>query len=123
MRELWPNELPVQLLHQPELSSLGSAYVRVHVTGVSSRQLQVWLRGELGPRWSLSAVRLDAHGRELGRTSAPARRVPSNYLPVTLEPETAEVLLVISQLPDGTPDADIAPPAPRAYEVILALPP
>jgi hypothetical protein len=120
-RELSARELPVQLTQQPELSSLGTAYVLVHIGELGSRELQVWLRGEQGPRWSLSAVRLDETGREVGRTSAPARRVPNSYLPVTLEPETTEVLLVITSLPESTPDADTAPPSPHAYDLILAL--
>jgi len=106
--------------HAP-LEPLGSAYSRVRLPASEStpERLQVWLRGELGARWSLTAVRLDRSGRELGRTSAPARNVPNSYLPVTLDPETAEVILVVTQLPEQLPDADVRQTAEHGYELIL----
>jgi hypothetical protein len=123
-RELQAKDLPLQLSQLPPLESLGSAYLLLATPDLGrSQQLQVWLRAELGPRWSLSAVRLAADGGELGRVSAPARNVPSSYLPLDLPPETAAVLLVITNLPASLPDADLPSPAPHAYELILALQP
>jgi len=121
--ELTLLELPRHVHRDAGLASLGSEYVRVHTLGSSSSELRIWLKGELGPLWSLTALRLAADGRELGRTAAPPRRVPESYLPLVLDPETAEVVLVITNLPDAPPDADRPPPAPHAYELVVALGP
>jgi hypothetical protein len=113
-------DLPRHVHSERALESLGSAYVRVRTAGgPRSSELQVWLRGELGPRWSLSALRLAADGRELGRTILPPRRTTSSYLPVVLDAETAEVVVVIVNLPDATPDADLPAPTAHGYEVIV----
>jgi hypothetical protein len=114
-------DLPRHLHDNSELQQLGSAYVRVKTAGAGNgADLQVWLKGEIGPQWSLYAVRLGADGLELGRTSAPARKVPSSYLPVAFGPDTAEILLVITSLPASTPDADDNQAPPHGYELILA---
>jgi hypothetical protein len=121
-RELRASETAAHLHDLPALHSLGSAYVRVTLPDdLRSRQLQVWLRGELGPRWSLTAVRLDASGRELGRTAAPPRDQPTAYVPVALDPGTSEVVLVIASLPRVTPDADVPLAEAHGYELIVGL--
>jgi hypothetical protein len=115
------SDLPRHVHSEQALDSLGSAYVRVRVSDSQrSSELQVWLRGELEPRWSLSAVRLAADGHELGRTSLPARRTASQYLPIVLDNDTAEVVIVITNLPDATPDADLPAPTAHGYELIVA---
>lgn len=84
----------------PGLATYGSAYVRVDTAGAAAgQQLDVWLRGEPGARWSLVAVRLDAQGRERSRMQAPPRRLPESFLPVILDPDTHAVLLVVTKLP------------------------
>lgn len=92
------------------LEPWGSAYARIDVRGApEGAQLRVWLDGELGTEWSLVAVRLDAAGRERGRTRAPPTRRPRSYIPVELfgdEGETAEVVLVVTNLPDDDDDRD-----------------
>ena len=90
---------------EPGLATYGSAYLRLDTSRASSdSQLRIWLRGEPGVRWALTAVRLSARGRELGQMSAPPRRVPESFLPVLLEDGTEELLLVITKLPlDGLP--------------------
>ena len=111
----------LHLREHAALSALGSAYVRVKLVrgeGAPER-LQGWLRGELGPRWALTAVRLDAKGRELGRTAAPARNVPNAYLPVTLDPETDAVLWVVTQLPASLLDADLSSESEHGYDLII----
>jgi hypothetical protein len=119
--ELSSPQLPRHIRDAPALHELGSAYVRVQLTGTQQReQLKLWLRGELGPRWSLTAVRLDAAGREAGRVSAPARSIPSSYLPVALSAETTAVLVVITLLPAEIPDADVRDDTRHAYELIVA---
>lgn len=114
-------QLPAHVHDRPELADTGSAYVRVLLAPPPrSQQLQVWLHAEQGPRWSLTAVRLDASGRELGRTAAPARNVPSSYIPVVLDDETSEVVVVVTALPEKLPDADRAADPGHGYELIVS---
>jgi hypothetical protein len=92
-----PQHVPA---HEPPLATYGSAYLRIDTSGApDGAQLKAWLRGEHGARWSFAAVRLDATGRELGRMSAPPRRVPDSFLPIELSADTAEVLIVVTKLP------------------------
>jgi hypothetical protein len=119
--DLRSSQLPVKLSQHAPLYELGSAYVRVRLDDRAQERLQVWLRGELGARWSLTAVRLSEHGRELGRTAAPPRTVPSAYVPVVLDAETAEVVLVVTQLPLKTPDADLRMDTSHGYELIVEV--
>lgn len=121
MHDLRSSQLPVKLIEHPPLHDLGSAYVRVRLDDRAHERMQIWLRGELGARWSLTAVRLSEHGRELGRTAAPPRTVPNAYLPVTLDTETAEVVLVVTQLPLKTPDADLRIDTSHGYELIVEV--
>jgi len=98
--------LPKQVLsEEPGLATYGSAYARVELpaAGAGGAQLQVWLRGERGIRWSLDAVRLDAAGRELGRLTAPPRKLPESFLPVELTPDTRAVLIAVTALPPEKP--------------------
>jgi hypothetical protein len=91
------------------LEPWGSAYARIDVRGAPpGSQLRVWLDGEMGTEWSLVAVRLDAAGVERGRTRAPPTRRARSYIPVELfaEGEPAEVVLVVTNLPDDDDDRD-----------------
>jgi hypothetical protein len=106
------------------IEALGSSYVRVRLSDAGpcasgSCELRVWLRGELGPNWSLMALRLGADGRELGRTHAPPRDVPQSYLPLAISADTRQVILVVTNLPRATPDADPGVPAPRGVELVI----
>jgi hypothetical protein len=105
------------------IEALGSSYVRVRVDACTTGacELRVWLRGELGPKWSLTALRLGADGREIGRTHAPPRDVPEAYLPLAISSDTREVILVVTYLPRTTPDADRGVPAPRGAELAIEL--
>jgi len=93
-------ELPAHLpVHEPLLGPLGSGYAHIDTSGAApGSRLDVWLRGDVGPKLVLTAVRLDAQGREVGRMTAPARRVPQSFLPIELSPDTASVLLVVTAL-------------------------
>lgn len=93
-------ELPAHLaVHEPLLGPLGSAYAQIDTSGApAGSRLDVWLRADLGPKLVLTAVRLNAEGREIGRMTAPARRVPQSFLPIELESGTAAVLLVVTAL-------------------------
>jgi len=95
-------ELPAHLpVHQPRLGPLGSAYAKIDTSGApAGSRLDVWLRYDLGPKLVLTAVRLNADGREIGRMTAPARKVPQSFLPIELESGTASVLLVVTALAD-----------------------
>jgi hypothetical protein len=120
------NSLPAHLpVHERRLGPLGSAYAHVSTEGAQAAStLQIWLRSDLGPRLALVAVRLDAKGREIGRVSAPSRRVPQSFLPVVLGPETASILIVVTALPDallaeqGLP-ADLGALQTQAFRLIL----
>jgi len=113
-------QLPLRLRAQTPLRAAGSAYVRVQLSAAAHpAQLQIWLRGELGARWSLTVVRLAADGREVGRTGAPARDVPNSYVPVVLDADTAALLIAITRLPERPLDADRLPETERAYELII----
>lgn len=115
-------ELPKRVQSPAEgLLPLGSVYARVRTPGVTDDDmLHVWLRAELGPRWSLMAIRRAADGGEVGRVKAPLRRTPESYLPVQLTADTAEVVLVVTYLPHKTPDADAPPPLPHGFELTVA---
>jgi hypothetical protein len=93
-------ELPAHLpVHEPLLGPLGSGYAHIETSGApAGSRLDVWLRGDVGPRLVLTAVRLDAQGREVGRMTAPARKVPQSFLPIELSSDTASVLLVVTAL-------------------------
>jgi hypothetical protein len=95
-------ELPAHLpVHEPLLGPLGSSYAQVDTRGApAGSRLDVWLRGDVGRKLVLTAVRLDADGRELGRMIAPARKVPHSFLPIELEQGTASVLFVVTALVD-----------------------
>jgi hypothetical protein len=122
MRDVRSSQLPMKLTEHAPLHDLGSSYVRVKLDDRAHEQMKIWLRGELGARWSLTAVRLGEDGRELGRTAAPPRTVPNAYMPVTLDAETAEVVLVVTQLPVNTPDADLSIDTSHGYELIVEVP-
>ena len=113
--------MPRTLVHgEPELGPFGSAYALVDVEAAPPQSsLRVWLRGELGVRWSLVAVRLDRAGRELGRMEATPRREPRAYLPVELDATTAQVLLVVTLLPWRAPEADEPDEAVRGFKLVV----
>lgn len=99
-----PNKVSV---HRP-LEPFGSAYVTIDGSAWNdATELRVWLSGEYGTRWSLIAVALDARGREVSRIAAPDTGAsPKAYVPVTLSPETATVVFVVTNLSNELPDAD-----------------
>jgi hypothetical protein len=112
-----PEHVPAQ---EPPLATYGSAYLRIDASGArAGAQLKVWLRGEHGARWSLAAVRLDADGRELGRMSAPPRRIPESFLPVELSADTAEILIVVTKLPLTIPNPAASADDAHYFKLIL----
>ncbi len=103
------------------LEPFGSAYAMVDVSDApDGARLRIWLKGEFGVAWGLTAVRLDSEGRELGRVSAPPRRdVPRSYIPLELNPGTARVLLVATNLSSRLPDADDGDENLRALHFVI----
>lgn len=105
-----------------ELEPQGSAYVLVDTSeAAAGSRLQIWLRGEYGVRWALTAVRLGADGRERGRTRAPVRStMPRSYIPLELtDDETASVLIVVTNLGARLVDADEPDDQVRSFSLIL----
>ncbi len=117
------SQMPVHTRPGAELATLGSGYALVDVRGApAGARLRVWLRGEYGVQWALVALRLDAEGRERGRIAAPPRRGDHrSYVPVELEPDTATVLVAVTNLSHRLPDADDPDPNGRAWRLILDL--
>ncbi len=112
--------LPAHIHANNPLEIYGSAYVVVDASGIDPMgRLQVWLRGELGVEWSLVAVRLRADGSEVGRIVAPPRRDPRSFFPVELLGETSRVLLVVTNLGKGIPDADIEAARAHSFSLII----
>jgi hypothetical protein len=112
-----PRHLPAA---DPPIETFGSGYFVVDTAGSSlPMQLEIWLRGEYGARWSLVAVRLAADGREVGRVAAPPKRDPNSYLTVELTPDTAKVLMVVTNLIDGAPDADCNTRNVHSFELLI----
>ena len=112
-----PRHLPEA---DPPIETFGSSYAMVDTLGaVLPGQLKIWLRGEHGALWSLVAVRLATDGQEIGRVAAPSKPDPNSYLSVELTADTAKVLIVVTNLIDGTPDADCDTRNSRSFRLIL----
>jgi hypothetical protein len=91
----------------PALAPLDSAFLLVDLEQPrTGQQLRVWSRGEVGPRWVLTATRLDARGSALASVDAPVRKVPDSELHVELDAHTRYVLVSITNLAGGVPDPD-----------------
>jgi hypothetical protein len=85
--------LPARVVSAP-LAPLATRYVLVRVDDPQpGERISVWLRGEYGVRWALSALRLDAQLAPLGHLDAKVRDAPSGELHVELMPGTAYVLV------------------------------
>lgn len=106
--------------HEPEIAPFGSAYIEIDVSDAPvGERLRLWLRGEFGVRWSFVAVSLDGNGRELGRVSAPPRRVTRSYLQVDFTDRTTKkVVVVVTNLSARLPDADAPDDNGRSFRVI-----
>jgi hypothetical protein len=121
----------------PPLDVLGSVCARVDVSGApSGSRLRVWLEGEDGVEWALVAARRAADHRELGRISAPPRRLNAHsYVAVEPLDGAADVLVCAANLgshtrdvprqhnalDDGFYDADVARPETRSARLTFAL--
>jgi hypothetical protein len=112
-----PRHLPEA---DPPLETYGSSYTTIDTRGAAlPRQLKIWLRGEYGALWSMVAVRLAEDGREIGRVEAPYKRDPNSYLLIELTADTAEVLIVVTNLIEGVADADCDTRNSRSFRLIL----
>lgn len=106
------SKLPSRLLPSPPIEPLGSFYVLVHIdTPLEPGELvRVWSRGEYGTRWGLAISTLDKNQQVLTRMNAPVRKTPSAYLSVDVLPQARALLISVTNLADGTPDADEGAP-------------
>lgn len=108
--------------HDLELEPYGSAYLRVGTDGAApGSTLRIWLRGEFGVGWALSAVRLRSDGSEAGRVRAPVRpNNPRSFIPLELtNSDTASVLIVITNMGARLVDADEPDDQVRSFRVIM----
>jgi len=107
--------------HGLELEPYGSAYLELDTSEApAGSQLRIWLSGELGVGWALSAVRLGADGVERGRVRAPVRRHPRSYIPVELtDDETHKVVIVVTNMGGRLVDADDPDDQVRSFRLIL----
>lgn len=122
--ELALADLPKHTPAGHALDVFGSAYAIVDVRGAPrGSRLRVWLRGEYGVEWALTASRINEEGREVtGRLSAPPRRGDRrSYLPVELTEETTHVMVSVTNLSHRLPDADDPDPNARAFRLIFDL--
>ena len=83
-------------------------------------RLRVWSHGEFGTRWTLSLLALDGHRNVVGRISAPPRKNPNSFATLELMPGTTQILVSITNVADGIPDADQDAPF-EAYRVSLVV--
>jgi hypothetical protein len=101
-----PSQSAAQL--DPVIEPLGARYLWVSLEKPRpGQQLRVWSKGELGARWVLLVTRLNAKGESVGRISAPARKNPNSFLLVELDDRTTDVLVTVTNVGSGRPDADV----------------
>ena len=99
----------------------GSAYARVDTSSLKSTTvLQVWLRSEYGVKWSISAIRLNEKGDDLGHMSAITQPTnPKAYLPIEIDEQTKSIWLIVTNLSSRLPDEDTPDTNMRAFEITL----
>jgi hypothetical protein len=102
------NDLPRHVWQaEPTIGPLGAMHAWVKLEKPRpGEQLRVWSRGELGVRWALLVTRLDAHGNEKGSMRGAVRKNPNGFLVIELDDATTDVLITLTNVGDGTPDAD-----------------
>lgn len=114
-----PAHLPVSRLVEP----LGATYAHLDVRGARvGTRVRIWMRGDIATRWSLAVVGFDAVGREVSRVRSPiTEREDHAYVPFELEPRVTQLLVVVTNIAEHTPDSDLADEAPRACRLVLDL--
>jgi hypothetical protein len=118
-REL--NRIPTRTTARRPLEPFGSAYVILNENAWKpNTRIRAWMTGEYGVRWSFVAIQLDAVGNELHRSTAPSTGTsPTAYLPIEIDPETRQILLVVTNLSSRLPDADEPDVYERAFRLTL----
>ena len=113
--------VPTRVASRTPLQAFGSAYVVMGARAWKDAvRLRTWLRGEYGVRWSLVAIQLDSRGDEVRRIAAPhTAATPHAYLPIELDPETASLLFVVTNLGSALPDADAPALDVRGFELVV----
>ncbi|MCC7536410.1 MAG: hypothetical protein IT379_09360 [Deltaproteobacteria bacterium] len=108
----WPS-LPVRVAGPSEgVEPAASSYVLLDPEGApDDARLRVWLEGETGVEWGVTAIGLDSLGRESLRMEMPVRREPRGYLAIERVARYERLLFVVTALPLGVPairaDAEI----------------
>lgn len=95
--------LPAHLRPARPLDKLGAAYVRIDTARAGTGGLDLWFHGVPWRRWAVTALRLDASGRDIGAaTSPPVDHGEWSVAMESLETSVA-VLVVVLDLGDGVP--------------------
>jgi hypothetical protein len=104
---LW-SKLPARMTMEGSVQPLGSRHALVVIDQPISGgdRLRVWSHGEFGARWVLSLLALDDKLDLVGRISAPPRKNPNSFAALELMPGTKQVLISVTNVADGIPDAD-----------------
>ncbi|MEM9068249.1 MAG: hypothetical protein AAGE52_07070 [Myxococcota bacterium] len=115
--------MPLHTRASHPIETYGTAYATIDTKNAPPKsRLRVWLRGEYGVEWALTASRVSSDGRELARLSAPPRRGDRrSYLPVELTDDTEYVMISVTNLSHRLPDADDPDPNARAFRLIFDL--
>ncbi|MFT3923633.1 MAG: hypothetical protein QM778_13970 [Myxococcales bacterium] len=104
--------LPARLPWVDGVQPLGGQYALIDIDQplAGGERLRVWSHGEFGTRWALSLLALDGERQVIGRITAPPRKNPNSFATLELMPNTRQVLIAVTNVADGIPDADDGAP-------------
>ncbi len=117
------NEFPKHTAAAGQVEPWGTRYATVDLSDANpGDRLRVWLRGEYGVEWLLTASTINAAGREIARIAAPPRRRERrSYVPIELRGEEKSVLLAITNLSSRLPDADTLDENIRSFRLVVDI--
>ncbi|QQR91214.1 MAG: hypothetical protein IPJ88_05645 [Myxococcales bacterium] len=116
-------ELPTKINDvDPPLEALGSAYFSVNIQQEHrGRAIGVWLKGEHGVNWSLSAARRDATDYEISRIYSPERKNIPIYLLIETTPQTQSLLIAVTNLSWREPNVAYPDSSTRSFSLTVDL--
>lgn len=99
-------QLPTRVVPARPTDETGAFYLSVRTPPSGNHGINLWFHGAPWRRWNVTAVRLDAQDREVGRS--PASRVDRGEWSVGLASlsDTTRVLVVVTDLGNGDYDPD-----------------